>query len=233
MKRKLTVTVWILATCVSVLGANPANAQVRIVKVYDGDTVTLSSGEKVRLLQIDTPELSPAECYGEEAKIALTSMLNQTGTLSLKEDPRLDKVDRYGRLLRYLFIGNTNINLKMVEVGAAAPYFYKGDKGLYSSQILKAAQSAKARSLGLWKKCPGSQLTPSRAISTVNVVQKVNSDPKDLQTRCDHNYSGCIPVFASDVDCTDIKQLGLAPVQIVGVDVHKLDRDGDGIGCDK
>ena len=233
MKGKLTVTVWILATCVSVLGANPANAQVRIVKVYDGDTVTLSSGEKVRLLQIDTPELSPTECYGEEAKSALTSMLNQIGTLSLKEDPRLDKVDRYGRLLRYLFIGNTNINLKMVEVGAAAPFFYKGDKGLYSSQILKAAQSAKARSLGLWKKCPGSQLTPSRAISTVNVVQKVNSDPENLQTRCDNNYSGCIPVFASDVDCTDIKQLGLAPVQVVGIDVHKLDRDGDGIGCDK
>jgi micrococcal nuclease len=233
MKRKITVTVWILTTCVSVLGVNPASAEVRIVKVYDGDTITLSSGEKVRLLQIDTPELSPAECYGEEARSALTSMLNQTGTLSLKEDPRLDKVDRYGRLLRYLFIGKTNINLKMVEVGAAAPYFYKGDKGLYSSQILKAAESAKARSLGLWKKCPGSQLFPSRAISTVNVVQKAISDPKNLQTRCDNNYAGCIPVFASDVDCTDIKQLGLAPVQVVGIDVHKLDRDGDGIGCDK
>lgn len=233
MKIKLTVTVLILATCGSVLGANPASGAASVVKIYDGDTITLSSGEKVRLLQIDTPELSPAECYGEEAKNALISLLNQSGSLSFKEDLKLDKVDRYGRLLRYVFVGKTNINLKMVEIGAAAPYFYKGDRGQYSSQILKAAQSAKAKGLGLWKKCPGSQLTPSRAISTVNVLQKVNSDPKNLQMGCDKNYAACIPVFASDVDCKDINQLGLAPVHVVGIDVHKLDRDGDGIGCDK
>lgn len=233
MKRKLAVTVSILALCISALEANPASADVRIANVYDGDTITLSSGEKVRLLQIDTPELSPAECFGEEARSALISLLNQTGTLSLREDLRLDKVDRYGRLLRYVFIGKTNVNLELVKVGAAAPYFYRGDKGLYSSQIFKAAQNAKASSLGLWKKCPGTQLTPSRAITTVNVVQKENSELKNLQSGCDKNYAGCIPVFASDVDCKDIKQLGLAPVQVVGIDVHKLDRDGDGIGCDK
>ncbi len=233
MNRRLTAAVLIIATFGSVSGANPASAAASVVKIYDGDTITLSSGEKVRLLQIDTPELSPAECYGEEARNALISLLNQSGSLSFKEDPKLDKVDRYGRLLRYVFVGKTNINLKMVEVGAAAPYFYKGDRGQYSSQILKAAQSAKANGLGLWKRCPGSQLTPSRAISTVNVVQKVNSGPKNIQTGCDKNYAGCIPVFASDMDCKDIKQLGLAPVHVVGIDVHKLDRDGDGIGCDK
>jgi endonuclease YncB( thermonuclease family) len=125
MKIKLTVTVLILATCGSVLGANPASAAASVVKIYDGDTITLSSGEKVRLLQIDTPELSPAECYGEEARNALISLLNQSGSLSFKEDLKLDKVDRYGRLLRYVFVGKTNINLKMVEIGAAAPYFTK------------------------------------------------------------------------------------------------------------
>ena len=222
-----------MGVLLSISGSYTASATSTIAKIYDGDTITLSTGERVRLLQIDTPELVPAECFGQEARTALISLLATSGELSLRTDPKLDKVDRYGRLLRYVFIGKTNVNLRLVELGAAAPYFYKGDRGQYSSQILKAAQRAKASGLGLWKKCPGSQLTPSRAISTLNVVQKVDSDPKNLQTGCDKNYAACIPIFASDVDCKDIKQLGLAPVQVVGMDVHKLDRDGDGIGCDK
>ena len=233
MKRRFLFTVSILSIASTAVGIIPASAAVTIVKVYDGDTVTLSTGEKVRLLQIDTPELSPAECYGEEARSALVSLLGQSGTVSLKEDPKLDKVDRYGRLLRYLFVGKININLKLVEVGAAAPYFYRGEKGQYSSQILKAAQNAKTNSLGLWKKCPGSQLTPSRAISTVSAIQIEKPIIRDVHASCDKNYASCIPVFPSDVDCNEIKQLGLAPVHVVGIDVHKLDRDGDGIGCDK
>lgn len=86
----------------------------------------------------------------------------------LKTDPKLDKVDRYGRLLRYVFVGKTNINLKLVEIGAAAPYFYRGEKGLYSEQILNAAQMAKSKSIGLWKSCPRTQLTPTRAVATVS-----------------------------------------------------------------
>lgn len=233
MKRRILVTVSLLSITTTAVGVIPASAAVSVVKVYDGDTVTLSTGEKVRLLQIDTPELSPAECYGEEARSALVSLLSQSGSVSLKEDPKLDKVDRYGRLLRYLFVGKTNINLKLVEVGAAAPYFYRGEKGQYSSQILKAAQSAKTNSLGLWKKCPGSQLTTSRAISTASAIQIEKPIIRDVHASCDKNYAGCIPVFPSDVDCKEIKQLGLAPVHVIGIDVYKLDRDGDGIGCDK
>jgi len=40
-------------------------------------------------------------------------------------------------------------------------------------------------------------------------------------------------VSAIDLDCGDVKQLGLAPIRVIGMDVHKLDRDSDGIGCDK
>jgi hypothetical protein len=184
-------------------------------------------------LQIDTPELSPVECYSQEARSALVSLLNAPGQLSLKTDPKLDKTDRYGRLLRYVFIGKTNINLKLVEIGAAAPYFYQGGKGEYSARILKAAQTAKAKSLGLWKNCPGTQLTPNNAVTTVNVIRASTVSSSAAGTQCDPNYAGCIPVFPSDVDCTDIKRLGLAPVKVIGKDIHKLDRDGDGIGCDK
>lgn len=233
MNKKLLLTTAFLGIGVSIAGSYTASAATTITKVYDGDTITLSTGEKVRFLQIDTPELSPAECYGEEARSALVSLLNSPGQLSLKTDPKLDKVDRYGRLLRYVFIGKTNINLKLVEIGAAAPYFYKGDKGQYSAQILKAAQTAKSKSLGLWKSCPGTQLTPNDAVTTISTVATASASANTSGVKCDPNYAGCIPVFPPDVDCTDIKRLGLAPVKVIGKDVHKLDRDGDGIGCDK
>ena len=233
MNKKLLVTTALLAMGLSVASGYAASAAVTITKVYDGDTITLSTGERVRFLQIDTPELSPSECYGDEARRVLVTLLSTPGQLTLKTDPKLDKVDRYGRLLRYVFIGKTNINLKLVEMGAATPYFYKGDKGQYSTLMLKAAKNAKAKSLGLWKSCPGTQLTPNDAVTTIGSASEPVATSTTSGTKCDLNYAGCIPVFPPDVDCTDIKRLGLAPVKVIGTDVHKLDRDGDGIGCDK
>jgi endonuclease YncB( thermonuclease family) len=233
MKTNQSILSVAIAVGLALFAATDANAAVVVSKIYDGDTITLSTGERVRLLQIDTPELSPAECYGEEARTALGSLLRSSGDVYLKTDPKLDKVDRYGRLLRYVYVGKTNINLKLVEIGAATPYFYKGDKGMYSNQMLRAAQKAKAKSLGLWKKCPGTQLTPTNAISTVAGVKAKSETSTPVDAKCDPNYTGCIPIFPSDVDCPDIKRLGLAPVRVIGVDIHRLDRDGDGIGCDK
>ena len=233
MKTNQSILSVAIAVGLALFAATEANAAVVVSKIYDGDTITLSTGERVRLLQIDTPELSPAECYGEEARTALGSLLRSSGDVSLKTDPKLDKLDRYGRLLRYVYVGKTNINLKLVEIGAATPYFYKGDKGMYSNQMLRAAQNAKAKSLGLWKKCPGTQLTPTNAISTVTGIKAKSESAAPVDGKCDPNYAGCIPIFPSDVDCPDIKRLGLAPVRVIGVDIHRLDRDRDGIGCDK
>ena len=147
-------------------GAPTAYAASNVSKVVDGDTITMSNGEKVRLIQIDTPELASKECYGIQAKSELSKLLNQAGEVSLTSDPNLDAVDKYGRLLRYVFIGNTNLNLKLIEIGAAAPYFYRGEKGIYAAQFLKAAQTAQKRKLGMWGMCPGTRLSPNNAVQT-------------------------------------------------------------------
>jgi micrococcal nuclease len=230
--KKVTFAVGI-GLMISLLSGHSALAATTVARVTDGDTVTLTTGERVRLLQIDTPELSSSECFGFEARAVLVGLLSGPGSVTLKTDPKLDQVDRYGRLLRYIFVGKTNINLKMVELGAAAPYFYRGERGQYSNQILKAAKNAKSKSLGLWKSCPGTQLTPTSAITTVIKAASKNAQNSVGTGRCDSNYAGCVPVSAVDLDCKDIKNLGLAPVKIVGRDVHNFDRDGDGIGCDK
>ncbi len=155
-----------ILTATLTLSITPSHADIKITSITDGDTIKLSDGTSVRLLQIDSPELRGNECYATEAQKALAKLVNRSGKISLTTDPNLDEVDRYGRLLRYLFIGKRNINLEMVRIGAAAPYFYRSERGLYSEKLIKAAQSARANSRGLWSACPNATLEPNRALAT-------------------------------------------------------------------
>jgi endonuclease YncB( thermonuclease family) len=213
------------------MGSPAANADARVARVIDGDTVTLKNGENIRLLQIDTPELKGNECYAAEASAALSQLVGNAQRVKLKSDVKLDKVDRYGRQLRYLFVGKTNINLKMVEIGAAAPYFYRSERGMYAPQLLRAAENARAKNLGLWKACPGTVLNPTSALTTRRSPAKKTTQPGGT---CDPNYFGCVPLFPPDLNCTDLKRMGLAPARVRPgkVDVHGFDRDGDGVGCE-
>lgn len=161
--RRLILTI---LTATLTLSITPSHADIKITSITDGDTIKLSDGTSVRLLQIDSPELRGNECYATEAQKALAKLINRSGKISLTTDPNLDEVDRYGRLLRYLFIGKRNINLEMVRIGAAAPYFYRSERGLYSEKLIKAAQSARANSRGLWSACPNATLEQNRALAT-------------------------------------------------------------------
>jgi micrococcal nuclease len=212
------------------LGQTPVfAASFNVTRINDGDTLTISTGEKVRLLQIDTPEISPAECYGAEAHKALIQIIGKAA-ITLESDPVSDNKDQFGRILRYVKVGKVNINLKLVEIGAATPYFFKGEKGKYSSQLFKAAQNAQAKKIGLWNLCPNTKLEPLKSANTgAAVTAKSVSEPTN--SKCDPNYKGCIPTYPPDLDCTDIKKLGLAPIRVIGKDVHKFDSDGDRIGC--
>ena len=216
-----------------VLGVTSASAALQVIRISDGDTLTISTGEKVRFLQIDTPEISPAECYGAEAHKALISLIGKA-SITLESDSVSDDQDQFGRKLRYVKVGKTNLNLKLVQIGAATPYFYQGEKGKYATQLLKAAENAKTKKIGLWKMCPNTKLEPLKPATTGSTVAsntQTTTTPPDA--KCDPNYQGCIPPYPPDLDCSDIKRMGLAPIRVIGRDVHKFDGDGDGIGCDK
>lgn len=213
------------------LGLMPVSgSNLKVARVNDGDTITTQSGEKVRLLQIDTPEISPAECYGAQAHKLLSTLIGKSN-ITLESDPISDNKDQFGRSLRYVKVGKVNINLKLVQIGAATPYFYKGERGKYSDQLLKAAQNAKAKKIGLWKVCPLTKLDPLKPAITGPAVTTLAST-NSTRAKCDPNYQGCIPAFPPDLDCADIKKMGLAPIRVTGRDVHKFDADGDGVGCD-
>jgi endonuclease YncB( thermonuclease family) len=209
-------------------GAAPAAV---VASVYDGDTLTLTNGRRVRLLQIDTPELGSGECYSRAARTALVSVAPIGSQVTLEADRRLDNVDRYGRLLGYVHRGTMNVNVALVRVGAAAPYFYGGDKGKYATRLLTEAQYAKAAKRGLWGACPGTRLDPYRAVDTGMSGPPTTKPPPT--GKCDPNYAGgCVPPYPPDLDCADIRALGIAPVRVVGSDPHGLDGDNDGWGCE-
>jgi micrococcal nuclease len=202
-----------------------------VASVTDGDTLTLTDGRRVRLLQIDTPELGSGECYSRAARTALLALAPPRARVVLTADPRLDRVDRYGRILRYVGRGGTNVNLELVRRGAAAPYFYRGERGRYAAALLRAATAARAAKRGLWKACPATVLDPGRAVETGR-----SGPPAQVAKpsgTCDPNYAGgCVPPPPPDLDCADIRALGIAPVRVVGSDPHRLDGDGDGLGCE-
>ena len=223
-----------LAVPVSLGGATtvPHSSGTEVVaSVYDGDTLTLRDGRRVRLLQIDTPELGSGECYSRAARTALLRLTPIGTHVALEIDPALDRVDRYGRILRYIHRAGANVNVQLVREGAAAPYFYRGDRGRYSQELLAAASRAKAAKRGLWKACPSTVLAPTRAVDTG--VSGPRASAPSADGKCDPNYAGgCVPPYPPDVDCADIRALGIAPVRIIGSDPHRLDGDGDGWGCE-
>jgi micrococcal nuclease len=138
----------------------------RIQYVIDGDTVVLANGEHVRLVQIDAPEAQQRECYGAAARALLRRLAPPGTTVRVEADPRLDQVDRYGRLLRYLFRGPLNLNLELVRQGAATVWFYDHDRGRYAGQLLQAALAARAAHRGLWGACPRTPFDPYHGAHT-------------------------------------------------------------------
>lgn len=137
-----------------------------VVRVADGDTLALADDRKIRLVQIDAPELAADECYAEEARRELEELAPIGAQVTPILDANLDVRDENGRLLAYLFKDKVNLNLLLVERGAAAPYFYRGARGRFAGKLMEAAEQARRQQRGLWGACPGTKLDPGRQVST-------------------------------------------------------------------
>jgi micrococcal nuclease len=145
---------------------NPNRLDATVASVADGDTIRLTDGRRVRLVQIDAPELDSGECYARRAAETLEGLVPAGTRIRLQGDPALDDRDRFGRLLRYVFVEDTNVNLRLVEEGAASAWFFHGDRGRYADDFLAAAQNARVAATGLWRACPGTVLDPTRQVAT-------------------------------------------------------------------
>ena len=93
--------------------------EIKVVRVIDGDTFVIEGGERVRMIGINAPELK--DIYGVESKNHPKTLIENKYVNLIKGDVTNNK-DYFKRLLRYVYVDSTDINLKMIEDGFASAY---------------------------------------------------------------------------------------------------------------
>lgn len=122
----------------------------RIVRVTDGDTVTLLDANnhqhKIRLAGIDAPESQMP--YGRKAKTYLASLVLGQHVIA-----HVHKLDRYGRTIATLMLGAQDANLAMVQAGMAWHYKQYAEEQPRAEALAyaQAEEQARERCLGLWQ----------------------------------------------------------------------------------
>ena len=141
-----------------------ATLEAKVYKVFDGDTISIRGGERVRLLGIDTPEIG--EPFSAEAK-RFTRDLVQYQTVRLEFDVR--ERDTYSRLLAFVYVetddGWVLVNTELVRVGLARLLFIPPN-GRYEDYFEQVLHEAMVRHQGMWGK-----------FSDVLTLQQVEADP--------------------------------------------------------
>lgn len=186
----------------------------RVSKVIDGDTVVLESGETVRYIGIDSPERS--NCYSDEATEGNRALV-EGKEVRLEKD--VSEKDKYGRLLRFLYIAegadqDVFVNDYLVRQGFAMAYRYPPDVA-FSDQFEQAEQEARDNNRGLWNSCTSASSS--------------ESDKPGLSTYSKPSLG------EGDKDCKDFTTHAEAQAffEAAGAgDPHRLDSDGDGQACE-
>lgn len=128
-----------------------------VVRVSDGDTFVIKihgTDAKIRLLGIDAPESrdprKPVECFSMEASARLHELLDNQ-YVRLEDDPTQMDKDRYGRLLRYVYLPDgTFLNELLLKEGYAFEYTYDSKPYGFVDQFVAAETEAQLQKRGLW-----------------------------------------------------------------------------------
>jgi len=149
------------------ISTSSESATFKVTRVIDGDTIEIEGGEHVRYIGIDTPETvdprKPVQCFGIEASKKNKELVE--GKIVRLEKDITDR-DKYGRLLRYVWVDSLFINLELVKQGFATSYCYPPDIK-FQKEILAAEEEAREAKRGLWKACPVS-IAPTVQIQEPN-----------------------------------------------------------------
>jgi micrococcal nuclease len=142
-------------------GPTPERTAARVVRVIDGDTIEVEiDGREYRLryIGIDAPETvkenTPVEWMGPEASAANRALVKGK-TVYLEKD--VSETDRYGRLLRYVFLADgTFVNGELVRQGYAQAITYQPDVK-YQKLLRTLEREARSAGRGLWQARPDDQ----------------------------------------------------------------------------
>ena len=134
--------------------AGPAGTLTSVESITDGDTLRTAGGLRVRLIGIDTPEVSGGkECFGDEAKAYLGRLVPPGSAVRLVYDK--ERQDRFGRDLAYVYraVDGVHINLAMIVDGYATTLSIKPNTA-HAAEFADAAAKARSASLAMWAACP-------------------------------------------------------------------------------
>jgi len=119
--------------------------------VYDGDTIQLDDGRKIRLIGVDAPEVksvySKEEPFGEESKRYLEKLL-----LGKKVYIKIgaEQFDKYGRTLAYVYMDDVLLNGRIIKDGWARAYVRFDYE--YKDLFVSYEKEAKSRGIGIWSR---------------------------------------------------------------------------------
>ncbi len=201
-----------------------------VTTVIDGDTFEIESGERVRMIGIDTPESvdpnRPIGCYGKEAS-QFTKSLLEGKRVRLEKD--VSDTDRYGRLLRYVWLSDTLFNEVLVKEGYANSSTHPPDVK-YQKLFSEAESTARDGKAGLWGEV--CVVTSSKSITQSPTFVSVK---QEVKTSCKYDCSG------PDRDCSDFtshleaQQFFSCCGFSAGNDPMRLDKatgTGNGLACE-
>jgi micrococcal nuclease len=181
-----------------------------VTRTVDGDTIHVTfHGQDldVRLIGIDTPETvdpsQPVQCFGEQAsRFTHRSLTGRTVRLEFD----VERNDRYGRTLAYVWLDGHMFNRLLVADGYAVVDTYPPNVR-YVDVFTSAEGVAHREGRGLWGACPV-------------------AEPQ----RCDPAYPGvCVPSPPPHLDCADISYRHF---RVLAPDPQNFDGDNNGVGCE-
>ncbi len=134
-----------------------------VTSVYDGDTLTLSDGTKVRLLGINAPEQPDADLAGDPEQDPVTCGGPDAGDylrewllgrkVCLRDSPlEGPEEDKYGRQLKYVFVDGVNVNLLLVAMGHACYYDAFSEPYCHEAFLAEEVRAGNL-GLGIWGLC--------------------------------------------------------------------------------
>jgi len=145
--------VWLLALTILLLvliaGCQSPPDTAPVTRVIDGDTIIIEGDYRVRYIGIDTPEIYPeVEAFGIEAWQA-NRRLVEGKEVRLERD--VSETDKYGRLLRYVYVDDVLVNAELVKQGLARVKAYPPDTK-YQDYLEEMEAEARGAGRGMWAK---------------------------------------------------------------------------------
>jgi len=131
---------------------NPGHGYYYVKRVFDGDTVMLENGTKIRLLGINTPEVEHRNKSGQPGGEKAKRWLEQAVLgKKIRVQKDIEKKDKYGRTLAHIFTQNRrHINLELVELGLATVNIHPPNLK-FTDELLRAQKLAESKKLGIWE----------------------------------------------------------------------------------